>query len=139
MHMMAEINRILKPGGHFVVTTPNIASLRALRAALDGYHPGFFPAYIKPANPGEEVEARHAREYTPKEIHHLLLDAGFEVALLETGEFRDVPRPEDQWILHLLERYLLPTALRGDGIYAVGKKLGPIQKRYPAWLYEGGT
>ena len=139
MHMMAEINRILKPGGHFVVTTPNIASLRALRAALDGYHPGFFPAYIKPANPGEEVEARHAREYTPKEIHLLLLDAGFEVALLETGEFRDVPRPEDQWILHLLERYLLPTALRGDGIYAVGKKLGPIQKRYPAWLYEGGT
>ena len=139
MHMMAEINRILKPGGHFVVTTPNIASLRALRAVLDGYHPGFFPAYIKPANPGEEVEARHAREYTPKEIHHLLLDAGFEVALLETGEFRDVPRPEDQWILHLLERYLLPTTLRGDGIYAVGKKLGPIQKRYPAWLYEGGT
>ena len=139
MHMMAEINRILKPGGHFVVTTPNIASLRALRAALDGYHPGFFPAYIKPANPGEEVEARHAREYTPKEIHLLLLDAGFEVALLETGEFRDVPRPEDQWILHLLERYLLPTTLRGDGIYAVGKKLGPIQKRYPAWLYEGGT
>ncbi len=139
MHMMAEINRILKPGGHFVVTTPNIASLRALRAALDGYHPGFFPAYIKPSKPGEEVEARHAREYTPKEIYLLLLDAGFEVALLETGEFRDVPRPEDQWILHLLERYLLPTDLRGDGIYAVGKKLGPIQKRYPAWLYEGGS
>ncbi|MCX6603437.1 MAG: methyltransferase domain-containing protein [Acidobacteria bacterium] len=139
MHMMAEINRILKPGGHFVVTTPNIASLRALRAALDGYHPGFFPAYIKPSKPGEEVEARHAREYTPKEIYLLLLDAGFEVALLETGEFRDVPRPEDQWILHLLERYLLPTTLRGDGIYAVGKKLGPIQKRYPAWLYEGGS
>ena len=139
MHMMAEINRILKPGGHLVVTTPNIASLRALRAVLDGYHPGFFPAYIKPANPGDEVEARHAREYTPKEIHHLLLDAGFAVALLETGEFRDVPRPEDQWILHLLERYILPTTLRGDGIYAVGKKLGPIQKRYPAWLSEGGT
>ena len=139
MHMMAEINRILKPGGHFVVTTPNIASLRALRAALDGYHPGFFPAYIKPSKPGEEVEARHAREYTPKEIYLLLLDAGFAVALLETGEFRDVPRPEDQWILHLLERYLLPTTLRGDGIYAVGKKIGPIQKRYPAWLYEGGT
>ncbi len=35
--------------------------------------------------------------------------------------------------------YILPTTLRGHGIYAVGKKLGPIQKRYPAWLYEGGT
>jgi glycosyltransferase involved in cell wall biosynthesis/SAM-dependent methyltransferase len=138
MHMMAEVNRILRPGGHFVLTTPNIASLRALRAILDGYHPGFFPAYIKPLQPGAEVEARHAREYTAKEIHHLLLDSGFSVELLETGEFRDIPRPEDQWIYHLLDRYLLPKELRGDGIYAVGRKTGPLAKRYPAWLYEGG-
>jgi SAM-dependent methyltransferase len=138
MHMMAEVNRILRPGGHFVLTTPNIASLRALRAILDGYHPGFFPAYIKPAQPGAEVEARHAREYTAKEIYHLLLDSGFSVELLETGEFRDLPRPEDQWIYHLLDRYLLPKELRGDGIYAVGRKTGPLGKRYPAWLYEGG-
>ena len=27
MHMMGEINRILKPGGHLVLTTPNLASL----------------------------------------------------------------------------------------------------------------
>ncbi|MFN9460566.1 MAG: hypothetical protein ACK6D7_24795 [Acidobacteriota bacterium] len=58
--------------------------------------------------------------------------------LLETGEFRDIPRPEDQWIYHLLDRYLLPKELRGDGIYAVGRKTGPLRKRYPAWLYEGG-
>jgi len=138
MHMMAEVNRILKPGGHLVLTTPNIASLRALRAILDGYHPGFFPAYIKPSKPGEEVEARHAREYTAKEIYHLLLDSGFAVALLETGEFREIPRPENEWIYHLLDRYMLPKELRGDGIYAVGRKTGPIRKRYPAWLYEGG-
>jgi glycosyltransferase involved in cell wall biosynthesis/SAM-dependent methyltransferase len=138
MWMMAEINRILRPDGHLVLTTPNIASLRALRAILEGYHPGFFPAYIRPAAPGAEVEARHAREYTPREIHHLLTDSGFAVERLETGEFLDKPRPEERWVIHLLERYQLSKDLRGDGIYAVGRKTGPVRKRYPAWLYEGG-
>lgn len=138
MWMMAEISRILRPGGHVVLTTPNVASLRALRAILEGYHPGFFPAYIRPAEAGAEVEARHAREYTPREMHHLLVDSGFEVVRLETGEFLDKPRPEERWIVHLLEHYQLPKHLRGDGIYAVGRKAGPVAKRYPAWLYEGG-
>jgi SAM-dependent methyltransferase len=139
MHMMAEINRILKPGGHLVLTTPNIGSLRALSAILQGFHPGFFPAYILPAKEGEEPEARHNREYTPREIHHLLTGSGFEVTLLETGEFRDEPRPEQAWINHLLERYKLETDLRGDGIYAVARKIGPVRDRYPSWLYSGGA
>jgi glycosyltransferase involved in cell wall biosynthesis/SAM-dependent methyltransferase len=139
MHMMAEINRVLKTGGHLVLTTPNISSMRALSAILQGYHPGFFPAYIRPAKEGEEPEARHNREYTPREIHHLLTGSGFEVTLLETGEFLDVPQPELGWIRHLLDRYKLSTDLRGDGIYAVGRKTGPIGERYPAWLYSGGA
>ena len=85
---------LLKPGGHLVLTTPNIVSSRAIAAILQGYHPGFFPAYIKPAEPGAEVEARHAREYAPREITHLFFAAGFETTLLETGEFRDEPHPE---------------------------------------------
>lgn len=136
MHMMSEINRILKPGGHLVLTTPNIGSLRAIGAILEGYHPGFFPAYIRPSENGKEPEARHNREYTPKEIVLLLLDSGFEVTLLETGPFRDEPKPEHEWVKHLLERYELVQDLRGDGIYAVGRKTGPMRTRYPAWLYQ---
>ncbi|HYP06235.1 MAG TPA: glycosyltransferase [Bryobacteraceae bacterium] len=136
MHMMSEINRILKPGGHVVITTPNIVSARALSAILQGYHPGFFPAYIRPAEPGAEVEARHAREYAPREIKHLFLDAGFDTVLLETGEFLDEPHPEHAWVRHLLETYEVTTELRGDGIYAVGQKRGPVRDRYPAWLYN---
>lgn len=135
MHMMSEINRVLKPGGHLVLTTPNIASLRAVAGLLQGYQPGFFPAYIKP-NPGGEVDARHNREYTPREIRDLLENSGFEITLLETGEFLDEPRPEFGWVRHLLERYILPTDLRGDGIYAVGRKTGSVRERYPGWLYS---
>ncbi|HEX4594844.1 MAG TPA: glycosyltransferase, partial [Bryobacteraceae bacterium] len=136
MHMMSEINRILKPAGHLVLTTPNIGSLRAIGAILEGYHPGFFPAYIRPPADGAEPEARHNREYTPKEIVLLLLDSGFEVTLLETGAFREEPKPEHAWVKHLLDRYELSPDLRGDGIYAVGRKTGPIRQRYPAWLYQ---
>ena len=38
--------------------------------------------------------------------------------------------------MHLLERYGLSTELRGDGIYVVGRKTGPIRERYPGWLYS---
>jgi glycosyltransferase involved in cell wall biosynthesis/SAM-dependent methyltransferase len=136
MHMMSEISRILRPGGHLVMTTPNIGSLRAIAAILSGYHPGFFPAYIRPRAEGEEPEARHNREYTPREIVLLFHYAGFEMTLLETGPFRDEPKPEHEWVKHLLARYEQPTDLRGDGIYAVGRKTGPLRERHPAWLYQ---
>ncbi len=136
MHMISEVNRILKPGGYFVLTTPNIGSLRAISAILQGYHPGFFPAYIRPAAPGEETDARHNREYTPREVLRLLIDGGFENTRLETGPFRDAPKPEHEWVLHLLEQYELSRDLRGDGIYALGRKIGPVRERYPTWLYS---
>ena len=88
MHMMIEINRILKLGGHLVLTTPNIASLRAVAGILQGFHPMLFPAYIRPRESGE-VDARHNREYTASEIRALLEISGFEVTLLETGPFRE--------------------------------------------------
>jgi glycosyltransferase involved in cell wall biosynthesis/SAM-dependent methyltransferase len=135
MHLLVEVNRIVQPGGWFVLTTPNIAALRGIAAILQGYHPGFFHAYIKPSQTGE-VEARHNREYTPREVHQLLENAGFTVTLLETGPFRDEPHPEYGWVTHLLERYSLSSELRGDGIYAVGRKTGPVRERYPSWLYS---
>jgi SAM-dependent methyltransferase len=107
MHLMSEVNRILKPGGHLVLTTPNIAALRGISAILQGYHPGFFQAYIRPAEGTGEVDARHNREYTPREIHQLLENSGFEVTLLETGEFRDDAASRVRLGLHLLERYRL--------------------------------
>jgi SAM-dependent methyltransferase len=131
--MMSEINRILKPGGYLVITTPNACSMRAISAILQGYHPGFFPAYLKP---GDSEEARHAREYAPRELAHLFRDAGFELTVLETGEFKDEAHPEHEWVRHLLEQYKLERSLRGDGLYAVGVKRSPVRERHPSWLYS---
>src|SRR5579862_7519570 len=134
MHMMSETNRVVKPGGHLVLTTPNIASLRGIAAVLVGLHPGIFTAYIRPRTDGE-VEARHNREYAPVEIQRLLENSGFTVTLTETGPFRQTPRPEEGWVLNLLEQFDLPRELRGDDIYIVGRKTGGVRERYPDWLY----
>jgi len=133
MHMMCEINRVLKSGGSLVLTTPNIASLRSIAAVLHGFHPQLFSTYLRPRD--GETDARHHREYTAGEIRRLLETSGFEVTLLETGPFREEPKPELRWVEHLLDRYILSKENRGDGIYVVGRKTGPVRERYPAWLY----
>ena len=133
MYMMGEINRILKAGGYLVLTTPNIASLRSIAAVLQGFHPQLFSTYLRPKD--GETDARHHREYTPGEVRQLLETSGFEVTLLETGPFREEPKPEFAWVEHLLERYILSKENRGEGIYVVGRKTGPMRERYPAWLY----
>lgn len=133
MFLMAEVHRILRDNGYLILTTPNIASLRAIHAILQGYHPGFFPSYLRP---GCDGNARHSREYTPKEIHRLLLDAGFTLESLETGPFREEAHPEFAWVEHMLAQYGLARDLRGDGIYAVGRKTGRFRERWPDWLYS---
>jgi glycosyltransferase involved in cell wall biosynthesis/predicted SAM-dependent methyltransferase len=136
MHLMSEVNRILKPGGHLLLTTPNIASLHGVSAILQRYHPGFFTAYIKPSEEGV-VDARHNREYTPGEISRLMLDAGFEVALIETGAFGEDAHPEHDWVWDVLKKHNLPDDLRGDGIYCLGRKVSGVLQRWPDWLYVG--
>ncbi len=137
MHLMSEVNRILKPGGHLVLTTPNICSLRATGAALLGYHPGLFHQYIAPDEHGN-VDPRHAREYAPRDLEDLMSAAGFEVVRIESGPYGTDEGADHTWVRQLLERFDLPGDLRDDCLYVVGRRAGPVQSRYPAALYAQG-
>jgi hypothetical protein len=66
----------------------------------------------------------------------LFVCAGFEVVRMETGEFRRAPRPQHFWVEQVLARFRLPQDLRGDGIYVVGCKTGPVRERFPSFLYN---
>jgi hypothetical protein len=48
------------------------------------------------------------RRYAAEQIRGLLENCGLEVTLLEAED---------------------------DGVYAVGRKIGPLRERYPRWLY----
>jgi SAM-dependent methyltransferase len=80
---LAEIRRILKPGGRLYLTTPNAAYLvnrlrlltgRSVYTALDDWIAGL-------------PHARHAREYTFSEVERLLDHVGFEVVSTESRHF----------------------------------------------------
>ncbi len=134
MHMMAEIHRVLKPGGILLLTTPNIVSLRAISQVLRGAHPASFRRYTR-TRPDGQTEPGHSREYTPDEIRMLLTDAGFAVVSVETGPYGQ-SAPEDLgWVEPVLRSLGRSTALRDDCIYAIGQKDSFPQLRFPTWLY----
>ncbi len=134
MHMMAEINRVLKPGGHLVLSTPNITGARGLHAMLHGYHPGLFHTYVVPKR-GGEVDPRHNREYAPRDVRALFENSGFELARLESGWLSEEDPGRYGQLDQLLAQWGFSRDLRGDIIYAVGRKVGPVRERYPVELY----
>lgn len=76
---LREIARVLKPGGHIIVTTPNVARLANLVYLIEGrsiYDPysGFGPY------------GRHNREYSLHELVQLLAFVGFDAAETFTAD-----------------------------------------------------
>jgi len=134
-HMLREINRVLKPGGRLILTTPNITSVTALYRLLGGLHPQVWSAYT-----GTDGD-RHNREYTPGEVRRLLQWAGFGDVDIETFSLEPIPLK-----IKLISYWtFLPWSLRGHGdmlqhrgeyILAVASKQKSVLEKYPEWLYD---
>jgi len=127
MHMLWECNRVLEPEGWFVLTTPNIASCRAIEGLLVGCAPYLLAQYNV-----REMADQHNREYAPYEVGVALAAAGFEVIELET---EDVWSRSNPAILDLLKQVHISTELRGDNIFALARKTSAPIERYPKELY----
>lgn len=131
MHMLIELNRVLKWGGILIVTTPNISSAFSIGKSLAGNSPYVYGEY-NPKSPGD----RHSREYAPSEIRLALNAAGFKVTKLYT---KDLWAQTDEPFLRWLEQIAgggVPRELRGDNIFAVGRKLSTQFDRFPDGLYD---
>lgn len=134
MHMLSEINRVLKPGGVLVMTTPNIASHAALYRLLSGKHPQMWSQYYGAAGD------RHNREYAPKEVERMLMEAGFGDIRVDTFSLRLFPsrvRLVALWtgLPWVVRGDLDPIRKRGEFILGVARKQTSVRDRYPAWLY----
>jgi len=128
MHVMAEINRVLRPGGLLLLTTPNIASARGVEAILKGESPYFWGQYEVGGLPTDH----HNREYAPGEVVRLARAAGFEVATLRTiGGLNTASRAA---LRHLVAGGH-SIAWRGEDIVLLARKQSDVLDRYPAEFY----
>ena len=127
MYVLAEINRVLKPGGQIFLTTPNIVSAKSIASALLGYTPMIYGKYIKVRG-----SRRHVHEYTPSTLKLLLDYAGL------TGDIwtDNCYHKEMSHTLAFLEEHGFPINDRGDTIFGSCIKTGPVKERFPAGFYD---
>jgi glycosyltransferase involved in cell wall biosynthesis/SAM-dependent methyltransferase len=129
MNMLMELNRIMKWGGLVILTTPNITSDFSVQEALAGRSPKINSLY----NCRSPID-RHGREYSPADVRVALEAAGFKVLKLFT---ENAEHKTDEEFLACLDRGTdEPRDLRGDNIYAVGRKQSEQIERYPPELYD---
>jgi hypothetical protein len=127
MYLMAELNRVLKPGGTLLITTPNSASSQSVFRILKGYRPHFFMSYTKDRSP-----YRHNFEYDVHALRTLTDAAGFSCISMETIDTFTEPSKK---ALNFLAANSLPTQDRGDNIFYIGKKSTGVLERWPPELY----
>lgn len=126
MFMLSELNRVLKPGGLMLLTTPNIASSRGLSNMLKGLDPYFYMQYRLSGSMD-----RHNYEYTVYSLSKVLQAAGFDGSAWTENIFAapaELP-------LEGLKNLGFSMQHLGDNIFTVAKKIGPVVDRYPSVIY----
>ena len=120
--MLAEIHRVLAPGGRLVLTTPNSKRLQNVLLLLRGHN--VYERYS-----GYGVYGRHNREYTNWELRELLRLHHFDAEVVTDNGY---PHGALQRTLTSIG----PLRRRRDSLFAVGFKCGETVLRRPEWLYE---
>ncbi|HEY1462896.1 MAG TPA: glycosyltransferase, partial [Terriglobales bacterium] len=128
MGVVNEINRVLKPAGRLLVTTPNMASAKSVEYALRGESPYIYGRY----EPGGRPTDHHNREYTTNELERLLELGGFQMERILT---HDSWWNRDRSLLRLFASRGLPVARRGDNTLCLARRVTATADRHPEEFY----
>ncbi len=129
-HFYTEAARVLKPGGHLLITTPNVVSHRGVWKSLHATAPYSFGIFV----PSGGVYGRHNREYAPQELAMLGNAAGFETVRLQTFDVYD--RHIEPEMAQILVSRGDDLSMRGENIQYLARKSGP-PRGVPETLYHG--
>lgn len=89
-----ELRRVLRPGGHLLLTTPNLAAWFNRAALLLGVQPVFSEVSLRAVygRPGHVV-AGHLRLFTRRALHGFVTGAGLTDVRITGAAYHDTPRP----------------------------------------------
>jgi SAM-dependent methyltransferase len=131
---LAEIHRVLRPGGTLIVSTPNALSLFRLEVFLRAgsteearYFPGFGPG------------ARHNREYHAAELRELLDGVGFQVETLGARDLRPVRMGIRRSLIWAGWRWVLrryADVPREEHLFARARRGERFRWRFPPRLFD---
>jgi len=124
---LAEIHRILRPGGWLLLTTPNIASVKNIMRLSHGQN--IYDVYS-----GYGYYGRHNREYTLCEVRDLLSSLGFSVRRIATQQIYH--RRRRDIIKMKLQSLFINAKETEDNIFCLAEKTGSCGSVRPPWLYR---
>lgn len=137
MHAMVEANRVLKPDGTLIFSTPNATSYDSLWRIAHGSVP-----YGGLEFSGFSTN-RHNRIYDCHELCEIMAAAGFEVEVCTSRGYRE--GSPGRRMLAFKAIWKLSDALtrlsrrqqieRSDYLFIHARKKGPVAERYPRVLY----
>jgi SAM-dependent methyltransferase len=125
--VLAEVYRVLKPGGWMLLTTPNAA-----------YYENIVKVWLahNTAHPYSNQEPcdRDNRQYTLPEVQALFRTInGLVIDSLEARAIhRDRPRDWRSRVVRLVK----PARFHEEELFCVAHKEGPFHSARPAWLYR---
>jgi SAM-dependent methyltransferase len=126
--MLEQINRVLKPGGRLILTTPNITSSHALWKMLRGIEPYFYMQYHRDGSP-----YRHNYEYSRGGLETLLKAAGFDGDIWTEDSFEDGISDDATFLENA--GFKINKDLLGDNLFASVYKKSEVVDRYPSPIY----
>ncbi len=130
----SEINRILKPDGFLILSTPNALNANFLWKLIAATNPFNEPYNALDSN-------RHNRLYSPAEISLLADDCGFQpdfITSINLGcNWKTVISRTILDLIDLIHFRCRKNSfkMRGEIILSRWQKKGSVKKRYPHWLY----
>lgn len=133
--MLHSINRMLKPGGHLILSTPNAVALGNVLRVLTGNPPTLWNQLNAASR---RYYDRHNRDWTPFETTRLLREHGFEVTRVLTRDYYEDTRRllARHAELALWARTHSTHSHHGDTQFVIGRKIreseGPVRL---SWLY----
>jgi SAM-dependent methyltransferase len=133
-HMLAEMHRVLRPGGRLLLSTPNATDLRRTLSHLVNWNPAFHYS-------GYGIYGRHNREFTAAELRLLISACGYRIleSRLENVFIRShyaLARRLAFKILQLATDLPLPyLKSKREYIFVVAESTGAPVWAYPPRLY----